>query len=80
MRCGIPLISGNLTSLPEVVGDAALLVDPFSVEDITNAMIQISENETLRNELASKSLERSVVFTWDKTAETIWEVIKRCNR
>ena len=80
MRCGIPLISGNLTSLPEVVGDTALLVDPFSVEDITNAMIQISENETLRNELARKSLERSVVFTWDKTAETIWEVIKRCNR
>ncbi len=80
MRCGIPLISGNLTSLPEVVGDAALLVDPFSVEDITNAMIQISENETLRNELARKSLERSVVFTWDKTAETIWEVIKRYNR
>ena len=75
MQCGIPLISGNLTSLPEVVGDAALLVDPFSVEDISNAMVQISKNETLRKELAIKSFERSGMFSWDKSAEKIGEVI-----
>jgi glycosyltransferase involved in cell wall biosynthesis len=75
MQCGVPLISGNLTSLPEVVGDAALLVDPFSVEDISNAMVQISKNETLRKELAIKSFERSGMFSWDKSAEKIGEVI-----
>ncbi len=77
MQCGVPLISGNLTSLPEVVSDSALLVDPFSVEDISNAMVQISENETLRKELARKSLERSGIFSWDKSAEKIWSVIEK---
>lgn len=76
MRCGVPVISGNLTSLPEVAGDAALYVDPFNVSEITAAMQQISNDENLRNELSVKGLERAKLFNWDFTADKIWETIK----
>ena len=75
MRCGVPIIAGNRTSIPEVVGDAGLLVDPFSTEAITDALVKIAQNEDLRNELAKKSLERRNYFSWDASAEKIWEVL-----
>ncbi len=75
MRCGVPIIAGNRTSLPEVVGDAGLLVNPFSVEEISTALVKVAEDEALRQELAKKSLERSNQFSWDTSAEKIWEVI-----
>ncbi len=76
MRCGIPIISGNLTSLPEVVEDAALLVDPFDVEAISNAMFQIDSNPALCAELSKLALERSKIFNWDKTTSMIWDTIQ----
>ena len=75
MRCGIPIISGNLTSLPEVAGEAALYVDPFNVEAITNAMLQLANDENLQRELSQKSLERGQLFSWDHTAEGAWKTI-----
>ncbi|TNE55408.1 MAG: glycosyltransferase family 1 protein [Bacteroidetes bacterium] len=77
MKCGIPIISGNKTALPEVVDDAGILVDPYKVEEITQAMIQLSENEELRTELAKKSLERGKLFSWDQAAKEVWEVISK---
>jgi len=76
MRCGIPIISGNLTSLPEVVEDAALLVNPFNVEEIAGAMLQIDSNPALCAELSKLALERSKIFNWDKTTSTIWDTIQ----
>jgi glycosyltransferase involved in cell wall biosynthesis len=76
MRCGIPIISGNLTSLPEVVEDAALLVNPFNVEEIANAMLQIDSNPALCAKLSKLALERSKIFNWDKTTSMIWDTIQ----
>lgn len=75
MQCGVPIIAGNKTSLPEIVGDAGLLVDPFSIDEITTAMEQIYLDENLRKTLKLKALERSKLFSWDTSAELVWEEI-----
>jgi glycosyltransferase involved in cell wall biosynthesis len=72
MACGTPVITSNTSSLPEVAGDAALLVDPYQVEDIATGMENVLENPSLTLELKTKGLERAKQFTWEKTArETI---------
>ncbi len=75
MRCGIPIISGNLTCLPEVAGDAAIYVNPFDTDEVSKAMIYLASDEQKHAELASRSLERSTLFSWDYTAEATWNVI-----
>jgi glycosyltransferase involved in cell wall biosynthesis len=59
--------------MPEVVGDAALLIDPFNIEDIKNAMNAIQESPDLRQELIQKGKIRKQQFSWGKTAVQIWE-------
>ncbi|HRO74904.1 MAG TPA: glycosyltransferase family 1 protein [Crocinitomicaceae bacterium] len=76
MRCGTPIIAGNLTSLPEVVGDAGILVNPFDATEIAKQMQFVAENKTVQAELSAKGLVRSTVFSWDKTANIVWEVIE----
>ncbi|UKN02960.1 glycosyltransferase family 4 protein [Paracrocinitomix mangrovi] len=78
MKAGCPVICSNKTSLPEVAGDAAILFDPFSVEDMANAMNEIDANEILRTELIAKGTEQAKKFNWDKTAEKVWESISMC--
>jgi len=80
MRCGIPIIAGNRTSLPEVVADAGLLVNPFSVEEISTTLVKVAQDEELRHELAKKSLDRSLHFSWEASAEKIWDVIFSSNK
>ncbi len=75
MNCDVPVICSNTTSLPEVAGDAALFVNPFDVEDIKNAMLKIIEDEDLRKNLIEKGRKRKEDFSWDKTAESLWEII-----
>ncbi len=74
--CGCPVISSNVTSLPEVAGDAAYMVDPYSVEDITNGMLFFSE-EGNRNYYRGKGIERAKEFSWEKTAKGVLEVYKK---
>ncbi|MEE9339087.1 MAG: glycosyltransferase family 1 protein [Methylococcaceae bacterium] len=69
MQCGTPVISSNVSSIPEVVGDAGILIDPHSGDDLCHAMWQLLNNDKLRSNLASKGLERSKNFSWDKTAK-----------
>ena len=77
MKCGTPILSGKLTSLPEVVNEAAIYCDPFNVQDIFEKMDDISSNETLKNDLSIKGLERSKLFSWDESAEIVWtEILK----
>jgi glycosyltransferase involved in cell wall biosynthesis len=71
MRYGVPVISSNATSLPEVAGDAALLVDPFSEEEAAEAMVRISANRTLRDELVAKGRARVAEFSWDRSTEEL---------
>jgi glycosyltransferase involved in cell wall biosynthesis len=68
MKCGAPVIVGNKTSLPEVVGDAALTVDPFDVEAIASAMQRVIESPALREELSIKGRARAETFDWRETA------------
>ncbi|MGE0089580.1 MAG: glycosyltransferase family 4 protein [Bacteroidales bacterium] len=77
MNCGIPVITSNVTSMPEIAGEAALLVDPFSVNSIADAMIRIYADDHLRNELITKGSVQCKKFSWDKTAERFWESIEK---
>jgi glycosyltransferase involved in cell wall biosynthesis len=77
MRCGTPIVCGNLTSLPEVAGDAALYCNPFDVQDITQKLIEIAENTELRLNLSQKGIERCKTFSWDASSDVVWnELIK----
>lgn len=76
--CNIPVITSNCTSMPEVAGEAALLCDPTNVESIANAMIQLYSNKDLPQKLIAHSQEQLQKFTWDKTAELLWESILKC--
>jgi len=72
-RCGVPVITANVTAMPEVAGNAALLVDPFDENAIANAMQQMSENPDLRKELVSRGFERAKLFSWDQAAQKLWQ-------
>jgi glycosyltransferase involved in cell wall biosynthesis len=74
MACGCPVISSNLSSLPEVVGDAGILVDPYNVDVFTDKMYGVLTNGILREELRKKSLKRAKMFSWDRTAVETWKV------
>lgn len=76
-RCGTPVITSNVTSMPEIAGDAALLVDPFNPKDIASAMKRISTDSSLCQRLINAGSERAVKFTWDKSAERLWQSIER---
>jgi glycosyltransferase involved in cell wall biosynthesis len=75
MRCGTAVISSNTSALPEVAGDAALLVDPADINSISEAYDKIANDISLRNSLIEKGNSQFKKFTWDKTAEKVWEVI-----
>jgi glycosyltransferase involved in cell wall biosynthesis len=77
MNAGIPVITSNVTSMPEIAGDAALLVDPFSVESIANAMISVEKDPRLRRQLIDKGNIRKEMFSWDKSAAAVWKSIEK---
>ena len=76
MRSGTPVITSNCTAIPEIAGNAALLIDPFNTAEITNAMVNIYSKKELRDELIKKGLKQADKFSWDKSAERTWEVIQ----
>ena len=75
MQCDVPVITSNTSSMPEVAGDAAILVNPESVEEITNALSQLAFNENLRQHLIEKGRIQRLKFSWDKTATIIYDNI-----
>ncbi len=77
MNCEIPIITSNVTSLPEVAGKAALLVNPDSAEEIANAMVQIHKEPLIREKLIAASLIQRQKFSWDKTAELLWQSFEK---
>jgi len=77
MACGVPVICSNVSSLPEVAGDAALLFDPMAVEQLSQHMLTITTDENLRNDLIRKGFERSKFFSWDKAAKEIYTILQR---
>lgn len=75
-KCDVPVITSNVTSMPEVAGDAALLVDPFDIESIAGAL-ELVMDENVRNSLIEKGCVRRNDFSWDKAAEGWWKVITK---
>lgn len=73
----VPVITSNVTSMPEIAADAALLVDPDSLEQISDAMNEISGNTKLAISLVEKGKLRREDFTWDRTAENLWNSIEK---
>jgi len=74
--CETPVIASNVTSLPEIAGDAALFIDPFSVDSIAEAMHKIATDENLRKDLIEKGKLRKQEFSWQKSADLLWKSIE----
>jgi len=77
MACGTPVVSSNAASLPEVVGDAALTAAPHDVGALAQAVRLLLENPTRRQELVTKGLSRSRLFTWERTVDETLRVYER---
>jgi glycosyltransferase involved in cell wall biosynthesis len=77
MSCDVPIISGNTTSLPEVVGDAALLCSPTDHQLVAEYMTKISEDDQLRNNLINKGRIQKEKFSWDISASNLWKSIEK---
>jgi glycosyltransferase involved in cell wall biosynthesis len=76
MASGTPVVTSNVTAMPETAGDAALLVDPTSVEGIAHAINQIVDNEDLREQLRTKGLRRAALYPWSETCAKLAEVLR----
>ncbi|MCD6566240.1 MAG: glycosyltransferase family 4 protein [Bacteroidales bacterium] len=80
MQCGIPVIASDITSIPEVAGNAVLYINPSNPETITSAMKEIYTDAKLRENLIEKGFVQSRKFSWDKTAKALWESIEKVLR
>ena len=77
MACGTPVVTSNISALPEVAGDAAILVNPYNVEELAHATYGVLHNEELKQTLIEKGLERARMFSWEKTARETIEVYRQ---
>ncbi|MDO8668027.1 MAG: glycosyltransferase family 1 protein [bacterium] len=73
---GLPVVTSYASSLSEVAGDAALMVDPYNISDLARALKEILTDENLRNKLIERGLEQAKKFSWRKTADEYLEVLK----
>ncbi|KAB1062142.1 glycosyltransferase family 4 protein [Salibacter halophilus] len=77
MNCDVPVLTSSVTSMPEVAGEAALLVNPFTAESIADGMLELHQKPKLRKELVLKGREQRAFFNWDKTADLMWQSITK---
>jgi glycosyltransferase involved in cell wall biosynthesis len=77
MACGAPVICSNTSSLPEVVGDAALLINPRDVGEIANAIERVITDSALRDELRGKGILQAAKFSWERAARETLAVYRR---
>lgn len=75
MACGVPVITSNRSSIPEVVGDSAYLVNPYNVDEIAEAMKNVLEDDGLSLKMVERQKERVNKFSWDKTAKEFIEIL-----
>ncbi len=80
MAVGTPVLTSNVTSLPEVVGEGALMVNPYNVDDIAQGMETLLRDEQVRKVYIQKGLEQARQFTWEKTAAAVQEVMTNIRR
>ena len=77
MACGTPVITSNTSSLPEVVGDAGIMVGPYDVSKLADAMLKVLKDEGLRQDMIGRGLERAKLFSWEKTARETLRVYEK---
>ncbi|TET14699.1 MAG: glycosyltransferase family 1 protein, partial [Dehalococcoidia bacterium] len=77
MACACPVITSNTSSLPEVTGEAGIMVDPHDTDSLAQAMRQVLTDSELRDNMIEKGLEQSKRFTWEKAAEQTLEVYNK---
>ncbi len=75
MACGTPVLTSNNSSLPEVAGDAAIMVNPHHTAEIAAGIIALVTNPLLRHELITKGYQQVNRFSWECTAQQIWEIL-----
>jgi len=80
MACGIPVVTSKTSSLPEIVGDAAVMVDPYDIGALAEAMNAVLSRAELRNELREKGLSRSRIFRWERAARETLLVLEEASR
>lgn len=78
MQCDVPVITSDITSMPEVSGEAALLVNPHSVDSIKESMLQITSDPEMRSRLITKGRIRRKNFSWESTSEKLWKSMMLC--
>ena len=74
MACGVPVITSNTSSLPEVVGDAGIMINPTDVNSLCDSIYNLLNDMELQNRMRTKGLERSKLFSWEKAANEILEI------
>ncbi|MCM0649690.1 glycosyltransferase family 4 protein [Clostridium swellfunianum] len=77
MNCGTPVITSNLTSIPEVVGDAGILINPYNEQELESSLVKLLNDSKLKEEYSMKGLERAKNFSWEKTALDTLEVYRK---
>ena len=80
MACGVPVITGNRTALPEVVGEAGYTIDPGDTDEIAEAILRLADDTALRQDLALAGMKRSYAFSWEATARQTISVIRNAAR
>lgn len=76
MACGTPIIAGNTSAMPEIAGEGALLADPFNSNDITKKILQLENDQTLYQQQVEYGIQRSQLFSWRNTAESLLKIYK----
>lgn len=76
MACGVPVLASDAASLPEVTGDCAVICDAYSEESIADGLEKLYSNDELRADLSRRGLERARGFTWERSAEILYNVYR----
>jgi len=76
MKCSVPVIASNTTCIPEIVENAGIIINPNNINAITDAMLQIEENDEMRKKLINQGAMRATCFNWEVSANKIWDILK----
>ena len=79
MKCSVPVITSNTSCMPEIAQDAAWILDPNNIDEITKAMSTIETDKLKRKELIEKGNRRVKDFDWEISGKKIWEIIKKAH-
>ena len=76
MACGVPVITSNTSSMPEVAGTAAYIIDPFKPDEITSALIMLEKDQALRKKLIEAGFNQAAKFSWKAMAQSVLEIYR----